>query len=167
MKSAVVLGCTEWILEEFKTSLKFSLFFVFIFSSLLWHFVQEFWILRWKISPKWLNLLCLKTWKIQISNKFNFLKAVIVLGCPNTFLRGFEHFWETLRFFIFFHYFLDIPAKIFQTSRQTISHNYLIWWMENLEKSKRWEHSVLFKAVVFLACRKFISKEFGTYFKIF
>ena len=111
LKSAVVLGCTEWILEEFKTSLKIFIFF--IFSSLLWHFVQEFRILRWKISPKWLNLLCVKTWNIQISNKFNFLKAVIVLGCPNTFLRGFEHFWETLRFFYIFSLLLGYSCKDF------------------------------------------------------
>ena len=105
LKVVMVLGCPKCILEEFRIFLK-NFYFFFQFSLLLGHFLQGFWIFWHKISPKWLNLVYGKSWKIQILTRLRFLKVVkkfkilakncqkVVKNCKSKF-RKFSKIFET------------------------------------------------------------------------
>ena len=54
------------------------------------------------MSSKWPNLVYGKPWKTVILRIFQFLKAVIILGCPNLFRGSFKHIFEKFRNVFYF-----------------------------------------------------------------
>ena len=134
LKAVIVLGRPKWILEEFGTFLR-NLEFFLIFSSLLDHFLQGFWILGQKMSAKWPFKVYEKPKK---SPKFEltwFFEGCSCFGTPKMDSRGvwnlFEKFWnfgdfsDSLGHFLqeFWIYFVQnypkLPSEVYETPRNS------------------------------------------------
>ena len=108
LKFVMVLGCTKCILEEFWIFLKMLKYrFIIVipmefFDYSLGIFYKDFRIFRPKMGTKWPNLPYGTPWKTQILRKPQFLKVVMVLGCPKCILEEFRIYcWKLLIFPIF------------------------------------------------------------------
>ena len=113
LKTVIILRCPKCIQGKFKTYLK-NFEMCFIFSSLLGHFVKEFWMFLSKNHPKmpqsgvvWKTLKKTKFWE-----KLIFLTSAVVLGCTEWILEEFITSLKILIFFLYFRHFFGILCKI-------------------------------------------------------
>ncbi len=138
----MALGSPKCIQGEFRIFFK-KVYFYFHISSLLAHFLQEFWTFYAKNeTPKWPNLVYGKPWKTVILRIFQFLMALIILGCPKCIQGKFKTYLKNFEMCFIFSSLLGHFVKgfwIFEVSNHLKMAQYCVVW-KILKKSKFWQN---------------------------